>query len=226
MSTNLSNKSVDKMSKIITATVLDYIKGRIFNFSFLPGVKISDEEIAKVFGTSRSPVREALNRLVEQGLIEYRPNRGFTVKLYTKKEVQDHYVLRETLECLSVQLATQSIGSTEIKSLQNLLATYPAIMKSGDLARFNDADERFHDLIASYSNNAALHGALQNLHGKIRIIRRYDHMRSGSLENTFNEHRLILKHMMRKDFKKAVKVMSFHILKAMRLVIAVVPDQS
>ena len=212
------------MAGTITTNVFDYIKGRILKFSLLPGVKISDEEIAKVFGTSRSPVREALNRLVEQGLVEYRTNRGFTVKVFTRKEVADHYVLREALECLAVRLATQSMDIEEIKSLEDLLATYPAIMESQDITCFNECDERFHDLIALYSNNAALHGALQNLHGKIRIIRRYDHLRSGSFQNTFEEHQLILKHMARKDAEEAVKLMSFHILKAMKLVMPIVPE--
>ncbi len=214
------------MPRIITTAALNYIKGRILNFSLLPGVKISDEEIAKVLGTSRSPVREALNRLVEQGLAEYRPNRGFTVKVFTRKEVADHYVLREALECLAVRLATQSMGREKIKSLEDLLATYPAIMKSQDIARFNECDERFHDLIALYSNNAALHGALQNLHGKIRIIRRYDHLRAGSFQNTFEEHQLILKHMVRKNIEEAVKLMSYHILRSMELVMPAVPEDS
>ena len=185
-------------------TILDYLKGRILNFSLLPGVKISDEETAKVFGTSRSPVREALNRLVEQGLVEYRPNRGFTVKVFTRKEVADYYVLREALECLAVRLATQSMDREKIKSLKDLLATYPAIMKTQDIVRFNEFDERFHNLIALYSNNVALHRALQNLHGIIRVIRRYDHIRVGSFQDTFEEHQLILKHMVRKDIERAV----------------------
>ena len=207
-------------------TILDYLKGRILNFSLLPGVKISDEETAKVFGTSRSPVREALNRLVEQGLVESRPNRGFTVKVFTRKEVEDHYMLREALECLAVRLATQSMDTKKIKSLEDLLATYPAIMKSEDIARFNEFDERFHDLIALYSNNVALHRALQNLHGIIRVIRRYDHIRVGSFQDTFEEHQLILKHMVRKDIERAVKLMSSHILNSMKLVMRIVPEQS
>ncbi len=205
--------------------VLDYIKNRILNFSLLPGVKISDEEVAKVFGISRSPVREALNRLVEQGLVEYRPNRGFTVKVFTRKEVQDHYLLREALECLAVRLATESMGKEEIKSLEDLLETYPAVMEAQDIAGYNEWDERFHDLIALYSNNTALHRAIRNLHGIIRIMRRYDHIRAGSLQHTFEEHQLILKCMVEKDVEEALKTMSYHILKSMNLVMSIVPEQ-
>jgi len=214
------------MARKVTANILDHIKDRILKFSLLPGVKISDEEIAKVFGTSRSPVREALNRLVEQELVEYRPNRGFTVKVFTRKEVADHYVLREALESLAVRLATQAMGFKEVKSLEDLLETYPAIMRSQDLARFNECDERFHDLIALYSANASLHKALRNLHGIIRIIRRYDHIRAGNFQDTFEEHQLILKHMIDKDVQEAVRLMSIHIVKSMELVMPIVPERS
>ena len=212
------------MTRANTTATLDYIKGRILNFVLLPGVKISDDEIAKTLGTSRSPVREALNRLVEQGLVESRPNRGFIVKVYTRKEVADHYMLREALECLAVRLAIQSMDREKIKSFEDLLATYAAIMKSQDIARFNEVDERFHDLIALYSNNVALFEALQNLHGRIRIIRRYDHLRAGSFQETYEEHRLILKYMVRKDIRRAVKLMSFHILNSMKTVMRIVPE--
>lgn len=212
------------MKRANTTATLDYIKGRILNFVLLPGVKISDDEIAKTLGTSRSPVREALNRLVEQGLVESRPNRGFIVKVYTRKEVADHYMLREALECLAVRLAIQSMDREKIKSFKDFLATYAAIMKSQDIARFNEVDERFHDLIALYSNNVALYEALQNLHGRIRIIRRYDHFRVGSFQETYEEHRLILKYMVRKDIRRAVKLMSFHILNSMKTVMRIVPE--
>jgi DNA-binding GntR family transcriptional regulator len=214
------------MTRANVIAPLDYIRDRILNFVFLPGVKISDDEIAKTLGMSRSPVREALNRLVEQGLVESRPNRGFVVKVYTRKEVADHYMLREALECLAVRMAIQSMDREKIKSIKDLLATYPSIMKSHDIARFNAIDERFHDLIALYSDNVALYEALRNLHGRIRIIRRYDHLRAGSFQETYEEHRLILKHMVRKDIRRAVKLMSYHILNSMKTVMRLLPNGS
>ncbi|MBN1836490.1 MAG: GntR family transcriptional regulator [Spirochaetales bacterium] len=221
MSTKLSPKK-----KRTSVDVLEYIRDRILNFSLLPGVKISDDEVAKVFGISRSPVREALNRLVEQGLVEYRPNRGFAVRVFTRKDVEDYYILREALECVAVKLATASVGAHELKTLEDLLATYPAIIESGDIVRFNECDERFHDLIGYYSKNRAVYKALQNLQGIIRIIRRYDHIRSGSLQHTLEQHQVILRHMTEKNPKAAASAMSSHIRKSMQLVMPVLPQDS
>ena len=214
------------MKKDAVRLAFNYIKNRIINFQSLPGVKISDEEVAKVLGTSRTPVRESLNRLVELGLVETRKNRGFTVKIFSRKEIEDLYVLRENLECLSVKLAIQYLNKEKIKTLKTLLLSYPSVMKSHDLALFNDVDEKFHDLIASYSENKVLHETLSNLKDKIRIVRRYAHHRPGSFHETKREHQKILGHMVNGRTGKAQKGMSSHILNSMKVVVRTVPEQN
>ena len=209
--------------KDVATKAFEFIRQRILTFQLSPGVKISDEEVAQALGTSRTPVREALNRLTEQGLVESRPNRGFTVKVFTKKEVEDHYILRENLESLAVELTIRSLDADKIRTLQGLVKTYPLLMKSQDLVRFNDVDERFHDFIALYSGNSALYEALKNLQGRIRIIRRYDHIRSSSFQETFEEHSDILNYMIQRQVGKAKKAMSDHILNSMRVVMKTLP---
>lgn len=209
--------------KDIATQAFEFIKQRILTFQLSPGVKISDEEVAQALGTSRTPVREALNRLAEQGLVESRPNRGFTVKVFTRKEVEDHYILRESLESLAVELTIKSLDTEKMRNLQELVKTYPSLMKSQDLVRFNDADERFHDLIALYSGNSTLYEALKNLQGRIRIIRRYDHIRSSSFQETVEEHNDILNYMIQGQVAKAKKAMSDHILNSMKVVMKTLP---
>jgi DNA-binding GntR family transcriptional regulator len=138
--------------------------------------------------------------------------------------VEDHYVLRESLESLAVELTTKSLDREKIRSLQELVKTYPSLMKSQDLVRFNDADERFHDLIGLYSGNSVLYEALKNLQGRIRIIRRYDHIRSSSFQETFEEHNEILNYMKQGQVAKAKKAMSDHILNSMKVVMKTLPE--
>ena len=207
------------MSQGNVARALDYIKSQILNFTLLPGMKISDDEIAKGLTMSRTPVREALNRLMDQGLVEARHNRGFIVKIFTKKEVEDNYILRESLECLAVRLAITMLDPDKIGTFQELLSTYPDVMKSNNLAQYNQVDEQFHHLIAKYSSNSALYDTLHNIQGRIRIIRRYDHLRTTSFLETYEEHGEILKHMIQRDTQRAVEAMSQHILGSMKTVI-------
>jgi len=220
----ISQRRVVETIKRDRATeVFENLKQRILNFHLSPGVKISDKEVAEGMGVSRTPVREALNRLAEQGLVEFRPNRGFTVKVFSRKEVEDHYRLRESLESLSVTLTSQHLDKEKVRVLRDLVESYPALMNSHDLARFNDADEQFHDLIALYSGNSALYEALRNLQGRIRIIRRYDHIRSTSFRETYEEHKQILNDMVKGEVGKARKAMSDHILTSMKTVMKTLP---
>ena len=213
---------VGKMKKDAANIAFRHIKARIMDFQLLPGVKISDEEVAKTLGTSRTPVRESLNRLAELGLVEARKNRGFRVKIFKKKEIEELYELRSNLECLAVRLTISLLTAKRANTLRNLLNSYPSVMRSNDLASFNDADEKFHDLIASYSENRLLYETLKNLKDKIRVVRRYDHLRSGSFEETRGEHKKILDLIIKGDAAKAERAMSSHILNSMKVVMSTV----
>ena len=214
------------MKKDAVRLAFDHIKNRIITFQSLPGVKIFDEEVARVLGTSRTPVRESLNRLVELGLVEARKNRGFTVKIFSRKEIEDLYVLRENLECLSVKLAIQYLTKEKTRTLKSLLLSYPSVMKSRDLALFNDVDEKFHDFIARYSENKVLYDTLSNLKDKIRIVRSYEHHRPGSFHETKREHQEILGHMVKRETGKDQKAMSSHILNSMKVVVNTIPEHN
>ena len=211
-------------NKVLTEKVLEEIMSRILSFRLPPASKISDEEFAEEMKISRTPVREALNRLAERGLVEARPNRGFWVKTFSKKEVEDLYRLRETLESLAVTLTIKNMKPKMEKSLRAVLDNYPKLIQSEDLVKFDLADEKFHDLIAFYSGNSALHAVLKNLYGKIRIIRRYDHLRPTSLQETYQEHSQILEHMVKREISKAKKSMKRHILDSLKVVLKLLPD--
>jgi DNA-binding GntR family transcriptional regulator len=210
--------------KDLTARVYQEVRSRILNFRYHPGFKFSDEEIATEIGSSRTPVREALNRLAEQGLVDARPNKGFWVKTFSKKEVEDLYVLRDALEGLAISLTIKNLDAKKSEALKKLLESYPKLMEGRELSRLNDADEKFHDLIALYSGNSALYDTLKNLSGKIRIIRRYDHLRPTSFKETYEEHWQVLNHMLNGELSRAKKSMSKHIIGSMKTVLKVLPQ--
>lgn len=207
--------------KTLSEKVFDSIKTRILDFSYLPGVKLSDDEIAAELQLSRTPVREALNRLAELGLVEAKSNRGFWVKTFSEKEIEDLYILRDALECLAVKLTIERMNSGIEKALKGVLAGYPRLVKSGDLWSFNLADTHFHDMIARFSGNLALHETLRKLYDKIHIIRRYDHIRPGSLEKTYQGHLQILNYILNRDIRKSQKCMSKHILESMKIILKI-----
>lgn len=198
--------------------VFEWLKSQILNFRLLPGVKISDKEVADQLGISRSPVREALNRLAEQGLVEVRQNRGFTVKVFTVQEIKELYTLRANLEKMAVGLTTENLKKETEESFKTHLDSYPELMQSTDFVAINDADERFHELIATHSGNALLAQVLKNLQGRIRLARRYEHLRATSFQETYDEHTKIFFHMCRGDVVKAQEAMTDHIMGSMKYI--------
>jgi DNA-binding GntR family transcriptional regulator len=212
-------RNVDMKDKNLVENTSLFLKNQILNFKLLPGVKISDKEIAQLLGISRSPVREALIHLAEQGLVESRYNRGFTVKAFSIKEVGDLYTLRAALENLAVQLTTKNMDEDKLQTLKDVLNSYPKILHNNDLIAFNNADQKFHELIAVYSDNWPLSQNLKNLQGQVRLIRRYEYLRATSFQETYNEHSEILQYMSEAKSSKAQRAMSAHILRSMRVII-------
>ena len=87
-------------------------------------MKISDKEVALKMAISRTPVREALVRLSEQGLVRFHHNRGFKVRSFTPKDVDNLYTLRESLERLAVRQAIANLNNDRIQALKSLVDKY------------------------------------------------------------------------------------------------------
>jgi DNA-binding GntR family transcriptional regulator len=216
--------------KDLATEVYQILRGRILDFKVLPGVKISDAELAKELGISRTPVREALIRLCAHGLVQSSHNRGFSVRVFTIKEVRDLYALREALELLSVKLAIGRMGLDQVAALENLLGTYPELIESRNRARFNQADEDFHLMIAGFSDNRVLEMQLNSLHDQLAILRRYAHLlaenhRQAYEEETYREHLRIFNHMALGKVEDATQAMATHIVASMNSVIEALGDK-
>ena len=215
------------MKKIdLTGKAYHEIKSRIAAFKYLPGYKLSDGALSRELNISRTPIREALNRLTEQGILTCTPNKGCSVKIFTKKEMQDLFLLREALEILSVELAINNFDKKLESELRKNVESYPALIKNFDLYGLSNADEKFHERIAFFSGNQPLYEALNNISLKIRIIRRSEHMRPSSPEDVYQEHNKIFKCIKNRDVSKAKKVLSDHIREARETLSDILPDSA
>jgi len=212
--------------KNLSTEIYSLLRSRILDFKILPGVKISDKDIATELCVSRTPVREALIRLTGNGLVQSLHNKGFTVREFSTKEVQDIYILREALELLAVKLAIQNMNPQRAQLLDTLLGSYPALIESRNRNEFNKADENFHMQIAQFSDNTPLIHQLTCLHDQLAILRRYAHLLSESWretyeDETYRQHQKIFEHMINNELAKAEETMSQHIKASMDSVVSV-----
>ncbi|SLM29609.1 conserved hypothetical protein [Desulfamplus magnetovallimortis] len=219
-----------KKKKLPTEIYL-LLRSRILGFKLLPGVKISDKAIAEELGVSRTPVREALIRLVSHGLVTSLHNRGFTVREFSIKDVKDIYTLREALEVLAVRLAIENIDERKIEKIQKHLTAYPRLIASRNRQHFNQTDEEFHMMIARFSDNKPLEKQLNSLHDQLAVLRRHahllsEHIRDAYEEETYIQHNAIFECMADRNESAAVDAVSKHVRESMKDVINVLTKNS
>jgi DNA-binding GntR family transcriptional regulator len=136
--------------------VYEALRQEITNGSLLPGDLLRERELADIYGVSKTPVREALSLLEQDGLVRAIPRAGYMVTQLTLRDLQEVYQLRVTLEAMAARLAAENITDEELQELEELRAT-----SDPDEARlFN---RRFHLLVARASGNSRLAKMVEQL---------------------------------------------------------------
>ena len=151
--------------------------------------------------------------------MEARHNRGFTVRIFSMEDVKDLYLFREALETLAVKQTGANMSPQKAASLRDHLASYPEMIRAGDLVRFSKADSRFHQMLADFSESRLLSRTIANLQDQLWVVRRYQHLSPTSFDETYEEHGSIVEHLIQGRPDEAAKVMSDHILNSMEVVV-------
>ena len=149
--------------------VYELLVRAVFDGALHRGSRLSVPELATRLGVSRTPVREAIQRLVREGLAVEEPHRGAVVATFDTRELIEIYELREVLEGLAARLAAARIDVPALEALRGALAEHRAAIGRGDTPAHFDLDLRFHRLVSETGGNANLAHALGLLQSKIRL---------------------------------------------------------
>ncbi len=197
------------------------LKAMAVDFRLRPGERLNEGALARDLGTSRTPLREALNRLVAEGLVTFQPGRGFCCRSLDAETVFDLYELRSVLECAAVRLACKRASDRGLAGLEATLAAQ-ADTAGRTVREVTAGDEAFHLAIADLAGNAELLRQLQGINERIRYIRWID-MQS-RVSTTKGEHRTIMAALSARNAEAAVAAMQSHISKRMDQVVAAVRE--
>jgi len=185
------------------------LRDKLLRFNFLPNEKVNEVALAAALNISRTPVREALNRLVAEGLLVDR-GRGFSTPGLEPETIIDLFEARVELECAIVGLACDRADKAGLDMLSKFLKDSAAESPDVSVDRLIELDIRFHDTIAELAGNAVLRQMLSNLNDRIHLIRWI--AMEGRRDQTQAEHRAILKRMRARDKAGAIAGMRNHIL--------------
>jgi DNA-binding GntR family transcriptional regulator len=194
----------------VVERVYDRVKAMAVAYELKPGERVNEVEIARRLGASRTPLREALNRLSAEGLLRFTPGKGYFCRDLDVDEVLQLYELRKTIEVAAVRLAVERANDADIDALLAFLSETGPDPGDRSIAALVDLDETFHQRLLAMSGNRQMLRVLENVNARIRFVRWID-MHRGDRRKTQVEHRDVLRALKRRDIAACVTLLEKHI---------------
>jgi DNA-binding GntR family transcriptional regulator len=187
------------------------LKALIHDFELLPGDRFSESEMGQRLGVSRTPVREALFRLRNEGFIDVESKSGWTIKPIDFDKLDQLYDLRVLLELASV--ARLCARTTDPPELEGLKAAWlvPAGERLSSMREVGALDEQFHATLVSAAGNAEIAKVHWDVTERIRIVRQLDFTREDRIEATYLEHAKILRAVLQRKLDQAQLLLRTHV---------------
>ncbi len=179
------------------------------------GTALGEIALSERLGVSRTPVRGALHRLAEDGLVELSPNRGAVVMGINTEDLVDIYHIRMRLEGLASASCAKRISEEELLKLSESVELSEFYIKKRDTEHLKELDTEFHSIIYKASGNRLLCKILSELHRKIKAYRKISLAVPGRLEKSAEEHREIFTAIKEHDAERADKLTFLHIERAL-----------
>jgi DNA-binding GntR family transcriptional regulator len=190
---------------------LTAIRHALITGQIVPGVVYSAASLAAELGVSNSPVREAMLSLVDDGLMEAVPNRGYRAVALTAADLAEIAQLRLFLEVPAAGLAAQAGVSDRLSELEELVEVIEQTAADGDVAGNLDADRRFHLLLVEACGNRRLTDQVARLRDQTRLYNLRNLAESGALVASAAEHRPLLAAIVGHDRTTAEDLMRAHL---------------
>ncbi|TWO70945.1 GntR family transcriptional regulator [Caenimonas sedimenti] len=193
--------------------VYEQLKRDVAEFNLVPGDRFTENELSERLGVSRTPVRQALFRLQQEGYVEVLFRSGWRVLPFDFDQFEQLYDLRMVLETTAVQRICADDLRVDQALLAQLAAIWlvPAAERSSDAAQVSKWDEEFHCALVAAAGNNEMARVHRDVTDRIRIIRRLDFTKQMRIDATYDEHAKILKAVQRKRADQAAMLLRAHI---------------
>ena len=176
------------------------------------GQRLSESNLAEQLGVSRTPVREALRRLRNDGFVVMKPNSGAWIASPSPQEVLDAYALRTHLECLSLSLAVQNVTPLLLIRLEEKLEEEAGIFRSRDIERYFATNRGFHNIIAGASRNLFLVQHVDDISTKTFVFSVfYEKFFDFDHNPSLREHRAITEALRDRDEERCLALIRRHL---------------
>ena len=206
---------VDKGSLSLEERVFSELEEDILSGKLGAGTRLKEQELSLRLGVSRTPIRGALQRLADEGLVEIIANRSAVVVGVSEEDLEDTYRIRVRLEGLASRLCTMRICEEDKRELLSSVELSEFYIKKNDAEHLKELDTTFHRIIYKASGNRLLCKILSELHRNIKAYRKRSLSDPKRVEKSVAEHREILTAILAGDAQEADRLTSLHIEHAM-----------
>lgn len=194
------------------------------HYELRPGETVNESALAARLGVSRTPLREALSRLVTERLMSFVPNKGFYCRTLSPEEVCYLFEVREALEVSGFKLACARATDEEIARFAEQAA---AIARSaGEISARERAlgDEAFHEDLVALSGNPELLATLKSINARILFVREIENERAGRAPDLKEEHAAIVAALAGRKAGKGARILSCHLTMTLEDALAVIKE--
>ena len=205
--------------------IYELLRRAIVRLEMEPGAAISEKELCGRFEVSRTPVREALQRLAEEDLVDIHPHSGTWVSRISFALAEEGFVLRRALEVESVRKAATEITASGVADLEGLIARMRQILRDDRLADYLEIDDAFHAAIARISGYPRIWKFIGLAKVQLDRLRQLSAPVPGHLAEVTEQHAAIVQALARRNATQAELAMRIHLDSSFEVMAALYPGQ-
>ena len=213
-STQGGKESMEQKSSSAAEQAYAYVRERVMSGDFAAGMRLTEWQIADALGTSRTPVREAMRRLVGDGILRFQSNHGTFVGSYTAREISELFELRAMLESEVAGAAARRISGEQVAqlaALQDRIEERGADLGRENIERIGGLNREFHRIIAQASDSPRMVGMLTNAIEAPVVQQTFARYTAAQLQRSFHHHRELIDAFTAHDSAWARDAMSCHV---------------
>jgi DNA-binding GntR family transcriptional regulator len=198
-------------AETIVEHVIGSIRDSIRQGHLVQGKRLVVADVARMFGVSVGPVREAIRRLTGEGLLEFIPHRGAAVRAYTERDVRETFQVREAIEGLAVRLASENIHRADYAQRLRECRKRLHETANGSVKELTEVRQHFHDLLYEFAGNAVLRESAMRLTFPLNRLIFNELTGKERAGASLNEHDAVIDAILAGDAARAERAMRLHL---------------
>jgi DNA-binding GntR family transcriptional regulator len=198
-------------SRPIPDQVYGLLRRTIVTLRLPPGAALIEKDITRQLGISRTPVRDAVRLLAEEGLVNIKPQSGTFVALINRQQLEEGRLIRRALEIEGIKLAVRNVTQDKIDALQDVIAAQERAGGRGDHIAFIDLDDRFHRQISEMSGHLRLWKVINGVKAQLDRMRVMAVPLPGQDRRVIGQHQAIADALQKRNEERCIRALEHHL---------------